>query len=52
MRPLGTVLAMTLALSMLVAGCGLLETNDDEMETLRAELIQMGCPSKYEPAEA
>ena len=41
MRPLGTVLAMTLALSMLVAGCGLLETNDDEMETLRAELIQL-----------
>ena len=41
MRPLGTLLAMTLALSMLGAGCGLLETNDDEMETLRAELIQL-----------
>ena len=29
------------ALSLAVTGCGLLETNDDELETLRVEIIQL-----------
>jgi len=33
--------AAVVVLSLAAAGCGLLETNDDELETLRVEIIQL-----------
>ena len=33
--------AAAMALSLVATGCGLLETNDDELETLRVEIIQL-----------
>ncbi len=35
------VLALVLVLALVGAGCGLFESNDDELETLRAELVQL-----------
>ena len=34
-------LALVLVLVLVGAGCGLFESNDDELETLRAELVQL-----------
>ena len=36
-----SVLALVLVLALVGAGCGLFESNDDELETLRAELVQL-----------
>ncbi len=36
-----SVLALVLVLALVGAGCGLFESNDDEFETLRAELVQL-----------
>ncbi len=41
MRTPVTILALIVALTLVGAGCGLLESNADEMDTLRAEIIQL-----------
>ena len=41
MRTPLTTLALIVTLTLAGAGCGLLETNTDEMDTLRAEIIQL-----------
>ncbi len=41
MRTPVTILALIVALTLVGAGCGLLESNADEVDTLRAEIIQL-----------
>ena len=41
MRTPVTILALIVTLTLVGAGCGLLESNADEMDTLRAEIIQL-----------
>ena len=36
-----TMTALVVVLALGASGCGLLETNDDEIEQLRAEIVQL-----------